>query len=881
MRKRIIALILTIGLLLSCLQITTIAADAAVVVAEDCSATQGGYAYVYLRAKNFVNVAALDIAIYYDSSAMSIDYTSNSSFLNSAQVSTNTATSGVIKMSALALNGLNSSNSGSQMMTICFRINSDCPAGDYPIFVTVGDAYDNDMNTTRISGVNGTITVKKASTQSFPIYTSISDTSVKEADEFTLQAYQSSSYKFASADFNIEYNHELLKIKSIELDSQLLVEGAVYSINDSYPGMAIISYASTNGVVPYNLFKVTFEVIANTNAQTNVKIIASDVHDDSLTAYSPYTATSSTIFITEKEVIPDYPDLKLETEQFIVGKPSDIYVVLEGNSQVAAADFAIDYDKNTFSINSVTADSDALSNGAMIVVNSNFTDGQIRFSYIKQNGDFTEDTTLVKISLTPIASPSEHYVLAPTGSDVCDINFKNVNLDYISDSNCIFHSTVVKPTCTEDGYTLFDCACGEFYTTDPAPALGGTHSYGDFVVDVEPTCTEEGSKSRHCSVCGGKTDITSIEANGHSFSEEWTIDIEPTCTEKGSKSRHCSVCDDKTDITSIDANGHSYGDWVLTSEPTCTQEGTANRICSVCGDEQFSFSEKLLDSSTYPESDHDYGNSISKTYNFSYPNAPALKLTFSASTYTETNWDYIYIYDANGDLYGQYTGSALAGVTITLEGNSFSIKLTSDGSVTEYGFSFDSIVALGEEAEIAKPKGHSYEISDISGDHHNHTITYTCSRCGDEKTETSVSSSSCIECMLIIGSERTHIDYDNFLIYTPVQKCSDINKLLSISESATVTVTASYQYGSLQLYGTGTIVTVSDSNNPVVDYTLIVEGDVNGDSVCDVLDCAQVALVANNHKTFDDVYGMAADINMDDVIDISDYQDIVNKTLAS
>ena len=84
MRKRIIALILTIGLLLSCLQITTIAADAAVVVAEDCSVTQGGYAYVYLRAKNFVNVAALDIAIYYDSSAMSIDYTSNSSFLNSS-----------------------------------------------------------------------------------------------------------------------------------------------------------------------------------------------------------------------------------------------------------------------------------------------------------------------------------------------------------------------------------------------------------------------------------------------------------------------------------------------------------------------------------------------------------------------------------------------------------------------------------------------------------------------------------------------------------------------------------------------------------------------------------------------------------------------------
>ena len=1188
--KKIIALILTIGLLLSCLPFTTIAANAAVVVAENDTTTQGSYAYVYLRADNFVNVGALDIEIYYDSSAMSIHYTSNGTLFNSASVSTNTNTSGLIKISAMAVNGLTSgtSNYSNRMMTICFKINPDCPVGDYPIVVTVGDAYDNDFNPATISGVNGVVTVEKGSPKNFPFYTSLSATSVENGDEFTVQAYHSSSssYKFASADFNIEYDRDLLKIKSIELDPALLIEGAVHSINTSNPGFAKISYASTNAISCRNLFKVTFEVIANVDAQTSVQIIASDVYDDELTSYSPATATA-TVSLKEKAVVPDYPDFKLESEKFIVGKPSDISVILEGNSKVAAADFVIDYDKDVFSINSVTANSEALSSGALIVINNNFNDGQIRFSYIMQNGDFAEDTNLITISATPLISPDEHYIMTSSGIDVCDINFNDITLDYIDDSDCIFLPTVIEPTCTEDGYTSYDCSCGEAYTAEPTPSLGG-HNYGDVVIDIEPTCTEEGSKSRHCSVCDDKTDITVIEANGHSYSDwiidtdptcteegskykecsvcgdvvseviaenghsystewtidieptcteegsksrhcsvcgdktditvieanghsygdwiltkapgciesgsayktcstcgdiqealsdllldsatypesehnysdninktynfsypdavalkltfssstetesnydfiyiydakgilqgkysgtelsgetitlegnsfsikftsdgsatrygfsfdsiaavieddvikplghnysdEWTIDIEPTCTEEGSKSRHCSVCDDKTDITAIEATGHSYGDWVVDIEPTCTEPGTATKACSECGDTQFAFFEKLLDSATYPESEHNYSDNINEIYNFSYPDAVALSITFSASTMIENNYDYIYIYDAKGNLQGKYTGTELAGETIIFEGNSFSINLTSDGSRTYYGFSFDSIVAFGEGLEIIKPKGHSYgdwiidtdptcteegtkykewsvsgevvseaiaenghsystewtidieptcteegskshhctvcgDKTDITAieliDHnyeatdvmaaHPHTITYTCSECGAEKTEDSVDS-SCIECMHIVGSENTRIDYENHLIFTSVQTCTDITEIIGVSETAKAIPTASHIFGNYEFLGTGTIISVYDNDVHIGDYTLIVSGDVNGDSVCDVLDCAQVALVANGHKTLDYYYEWAADVCYDEVIDINDYQEIVNITLAS
>ena len=503
MKKRIIALLLSAILLFAYLPFTTVAAGAATVVAENYSVSAGSYAYVYLRADNFVNVGVLDIELYYDSSVMSVYYVSNGTFFNSASVSTSTNTSGVVKISAMAVNGLTSTTStySNRMMTVCFKVNSTCPAGDYPIVVTVGHAYDNDLNPTSISGVNGVVTVKEAAAQNFPVTTTLSKTSVQESETFTVQASHSSlsKYNFASADFHIEYDRNLLKINSIELDSKLLKDGAIHSINSSNPGLAIISYASTNAVNCSNLFKITFEVIGNVDTTTDIKVTASDVYNDELIMFAPYTVTS-TVTITKKAEVIDYPDLKLESEELIVGKPSDIYVVLEKDTPVAAADFVFDYDKTVFSVNSVTAVSDTLSNGALIFVNEEFSEGKIRFSYINQAGSFAEDTKLVKISVTPLISPNSHYVITSSGIGVCDINFNDVNLDYISDTNCIFAPVTKDATCEEDGFTTYSCACGESYVADHVSAFG--HSYSDWIVDKNATTAEEGSRHKECSSCG-------------------------------------------------------------------------------------------------------------------------------------------------------------------------------------------------------------------------------------------------------------------------------------------------------------------------------------------------------------------------------------------
>ena len=61
-----------------------------------------------------------------------------------------------------------------------------------------------------------------------------------------------------------------------------------------------------------------------------------------------------------------------------------------------------------------------------------------------------------------------------------------------------YASTVIAPTCTEKGYTLYSCACGERYMEDYVDALG--HKYESVV--TKPTYTEKGYTTHTCTVCG-------------------------------------------------------------------------------------------------------------------------------------------------------------------------------------------------------------------------------------------------------------------------------------------------------------------------------------------------------------------------------------------
>ena len=63
-----------------------------------------------------------------------------------------------------------------------------------------------------------------------------------------------------------------------------------------------------------------------------------------------------------------------------------------------------------------------------------------------------------------------------------------------------YSEKVVAPTCTETGYTIHICSCGEQYTDNAVSALG--HEWGNWTIVQEATSVSNGVRQRVCSRCG-------------------------------------------------------------------------------------------------------------------------------------------------------------------------------------------------------------------------------------------------------------------------------------------------------------------------------------------------------------------------------------------
>ena len=117
----------------------------------------------------------------------------------------------------------------------------------------------------------------------------------------------------------------------------------------------------------------------------------------------------------------------------------------------------------------------------------------------------SSDDTPVSSDDTPVSSDS-----STVSSDVSSVASKphnNVSSEPRNNSSSEPHKhaykiTRVNPTCTEDGYTLYECSCGRWYTEKGKKKTG--HKWGDWKESVIATAFDEGKKERICTVCGNK-----------------------------------------------------------------------------------------------------------------------------------------------------------------------------------------------------------------------------------------------------------------------------------------------------------------------------------------------------------------------------------------
>ena len=374
--------------------------------------------------------------------------------------------------------------------------------------------------------------------------------------------------------------------------------------------------------------------------------------------------------------------------------------------------------------------------------------------------------------------------------------------------------------------------------------LTHVHSYTSSVT-TKATCTTDGIKTFTC-LCGDSYTET-IKATGHKNTVRIT-EKKPTCLEKGSEDEYCLDCSELVGTYEIPALGH---DFVLT-EKNKNHPHNEKYKCSRCG-------EIKTTDSIYSET------------------CPECNFT---STATDNNSCKITGYTGNlekitipATLNGKKVTSTNTGA---LKANSVITEVTIEDGVSEIG-SLTFMNCTNLEKVIVPESVTTIGSMPFYGCADGFKVYCYRGSFAQEYCETNNIDYVILD---IAAQKATEIDYENKLIFTQKEACFDILDLLKIPSTSIAVPMASYTSAGNEYLGTGSTVTVFENKNYIGDYKVIVEGDLDGDSVCDVLDITMAERVANKNATATKEQIYAANGCVSEEIDVMSYQNVVNSALS-
>lgn len=304
-------------------------------------------------------------------------------------------------------------------------------------------------------------------------------------------------------------------------------------------------------------------------------------------------------------------------------------------------------------------------------------------------------------------------------------------------------------TCTEKGIKTYTCSrCGETKTEEIPKTK---HDYEEHVVKA-PTCTEKGVSYYVCKNCGLTTSRRQTPATGHIHTEVRN-QKDATYKEEGyTGDTYCKDCGKKletgTVIPKLVETEHDYGEWVLDQAPTCKKYGARHRICKNCGDREVDVLDKVDHSwelvSTTPAT-----CTIGEIQHYKCSVCGETKDVTLSNPLGEHSWD---------------EGKATKKATCTKDGEKTytctvcnttktevipatghqhkEVRNAKKATCTEDGYTGDTyckdcgqLISKGSEI---KAKGHTWDNGKVTEEatcKKEGIKTYTCSICGDTKTE--------------------------------------------------------------------------------------------------------------------------------------------------
>ncbi len=202
--------------------------------------------------------------------------------------------------------------------------------------------------------------------------------------------------------------------------------------------------------------------------------------------------------------------------------------------------------------------------------------------------------------------------------------------------------------------------------------------------------------------------VTSIGLNKTSLSLDGadTFQLVATVYPSDAQKKDVEWSTDNAEIATVDSNGlvTALKKGTATITAKSTDGSNVSRTCKVT----VANNAYIVDNPTKLESPHPYENSCTDIWSYRSAGSNGLVVTFDERSSVEEGCDYIKLFDSDGNLIGTYTGSELAGQSVSIPGDTIKIRLESDSALAEWGFKVTSI-AEGERtrsielAELTDP----------------------------------------------------------------------------------------------------------------------------------------------------------------------------------
>ena len=187
-------------------------------------------------------------------------------------------------------------------------------------------------------------------------------------------------------------------------------------------------------------------------------------------------------------------------------------------------------------------------------------------------------------------------------------------------TNATKYGDPVAETCTEWGYTVYECEdCGVYFASDfvkPHNKHEGFEWLDKKV--VAPTCIAEGYTTATCSVCKKETKSLETPKVAHTWDNGVVIpgtvaEGSTSCQTAGKKLFTCKVCGE-TKEESVAAAGHKWvADKANVVEPTCAKDGVMTYACSECGTKKEVVIKKVAHSFVELEAIEDTCDTVGRT----------------------------------------------------------------------------------------------------------------------------------------------------------------------------------------------------------------------------------------------------------------------------